>query len=268
MPFLRPSGLLAPTLLRGAALIATLVACAPTASRAGEAGARRVVGFSADGGVFALEEYGASDPGMGKGDIHSFIYFVDTATNQILDNSISATVQGGGRALLGPLRSLSAQAAAPTIAFHKIAARGRLIGADASSRSSELFFYADVTPVEKAAKSGLAVEAPELGGKAELVLDYQSPPHPDVDEPASDKSPPFVLTLVKPDGARVALTDATLDPRATDRGAFYKYALAEAWLLPRPGKPPVIAAIIETFTLGSEGMDRNFVPVAAVAPKM
>jgi hypothetical protein len=97
-------------------------------------------------------------------------------------------------------------------------------------------------------------------------LDYQSPPHPDLDEPASDKSPPFVLTLVKPDGKRIALTRETLDPRATDRGAFYKYAIAEAWLLPRPGKTPVIAAVVEIFTQGGEGPDRNFVPVAIALP--
>jgi hypothetical protein len=193
-----------PAPLRAMALIAALFAIAPAC--AGEAAARRVIGFSADGGVFALEEYGASDPGMGKGDIHSFISFVDTATNEILDDSVTATLQGGGEPLLGSLRRLSAQAAAPTIAFHKIAAPGRLIGADPSSRAGELFFYADVLKVEKAAKASLAVEAPELGGKAELVLDYVSPPHPDADEPASDKSPPFVLTLVKPDGKRIPLT--------------------------------------------------------------
>jgi predicted secreted protein len=252
-----------PASLRVMALIGALLVAAPAS--AGEAAARRVIGFSADGGIFALEEYGAADPGMGKGDIHSFITFVDTATNQVLDESVSATLQGGGKELLGSLRRLSAQAAAPTIAFRKVAASGSLIGADPSSRAGELFYYDDVLPVERVAKASLAVEAPELGGKAELVLEYVSPPHPDADEPASDKSPPFVLTLVKPDGKRTPLTGQTLDPRAVDRGAFYKYALAEAWLLPRQGKPPVIGAVVETFTLGSEGVERNFVPVAGVA---
>lgn len=254
-----------PAPLRALAVAAALVALAP-AALAGEAAARRVVGFSADGGTFAFEEFGAADPGMGNGEIHSFISFVDVATNEILDKSVSATVQGGDKALLDPLRRLSAQAAAATIALHKIGAPGRLIGADATARAGEMFYYLDVWPVEKAAKASLPVSAPELGGKAELVLDYKSPPHADKDEPASDKSPPFALILVKPDGKRIALTRETLDPRATERGAFYKYAIAEAWLLPRKGKPPVIGAIVETFTMGGEGVNRNFIPMAAALP--
>jgi predicted secreted protein len=250
-----------PAAIRALALIAAFAVGAHAAS-AGEAAARRVIGFSADGGHFALEEFGAADAGMGQGGVHSFISFVDTTTNAILDASVGATLEGGDKALLAPLRHLSAQAAAATIAFHKIGAPGRLIGADSSSRAGELFTYFDVWPVEKAAKASLEINAPEIGGKAQLALDYESPPHTDEGEPASDKSPPFALILVKPDGKRIVLAQGILDLRATDRGAFYKYAIAEAWLLPRPGKTPVIAAIVETFTQGGEGPDRNFIPVA------
>jgi Predicted secreted protein (DUF2259) len=248
-------------------LLATLVAGASSAA-AGEASARRVIGFSPDGAQFAMEEYGASDPGSGKGDIHSFISIVDTATNEILDDSVNATMDAGGSDLLAELRRLSAQGAAETLAFHKIGAQGRLIGADPSSRPGDMFSYAKVWPVEKAAKDVLDIAAPEIGGKAQLALDYDKPKRTDAGEPSSEQSPSFVLTLLKPDGKRIALTKAIADPHAGDRGAFYKYAIAEVWLFQRKGQTPVIAPIVETFTQGSEGADRHFIPVAIALPTM
>jgi hypothetical protein len=254
-----------PASLRALALIAACALGLQSAS-AGQAAARRVIGFSADGDCFALEEFGAADAGNGQGGIHSFISFVDTANGQVLDESVNATIDAGGESLLASLRHLSAEAASGTIDFRKIKPAGRLIGADASSRAGELIYYLKVWPVEKAAKASLAVNAPEIGGKAELTLDYPLPPHTDQGEPQSDKSPPFALILVKPDGKRIPLAQGIVDAHAGERGAFYKYAIAEAWLLPRPGKTPVIAAVVETFTQGGEGPDRNFIPVAIALP--
>jgi hypothetical protein len=254
-----------PASIRALVLIAAFALGAQSAS-AGQAAARRVIGFSANGDCFALEEFGAADSGNGQGGIHSFISFVNAANGRILDESVNATIDAGGEDLLAPLRHLSAEAASGTIDFRKIRPSGRLIGADASSRAGELFYYLKVWPVEKAAKASLNVNAPELGGKAELALDYPLPPPADQGEPQSDKSPPFSLTLVRPDGKRMVLARNIVDPHAADRGAFYKYAIAEAWLLPRPGKTPVIAAVVEIFTQGGEGPDRNFVPVAIALP--
>jgi predicted secreted protein len=244
------------------------LALSAQAANAGEAAARRVIGFSADGAKFALEEFGAADPGMGSGNIHSFIYFIDTAKNEVLDDTVNATVNQGGNDLLTSLRKVSAEAASFTMQTDKVALRGRLIGADHSSRAGEMFYYFDVWAVEKAAKATLDVQAPEIGGKAQLVVEYDKPPQQKEDEPASDKPPNFSLTLVKSDGKRLALTGPTVDPHIEDRGAFYKYAIAEAYLMPRKDKPPVIAAIVETFTLGGEGVSRNFIPVAIVMPAM
>jgi predicted secreted protein len=255
-----------PALTRLSWLLA--LALGAQAAEAGQAAARRVIGFSADGGKFALEEYGAADPGMGSGAIHSNIYFVDTAKNEILDESVNATLNQGGAALLGALRKLSAEAASATLQTDRIALRGRAIGADSSSRAGETFTYLSVWPVEKAAKASLDIQAPEIGGKAQLVVEYEKPAQQKEDEPASDKSPNFSLSLVKPGGKRIALTGPIVDPHIEDRGAFYKYAIAEAYLLPRKDKPPVIAAIVETFTLGGEGVSRNFIPVAIALPAM
>src|SRR5471030_554168 len=89
------------------------------AANAGEAAARRVIGFSADGGKFALEEFGAVDPGMGAGNIHSFIYFIDTAKNEVLDDTVNASVNQGGNDLLTALRKVSAEAASFTMQTDK-----------------------------------------------------------------------------------------------------------------------------------------------------
>jgi len=241
-----------------------------SAAAAGEAAARRVIGFSPDGRTFVVEEFGYSDPGMGTIDLHSFITFVDTATNTIDDDSVETIVKGGEEKLIGLVRALARRAAAVTLRVDKIGLAGRRIGADPSSRVGEQSYYANVWPVEKAAKATLDIEAPEIGGKAMLVLDYAAPtPAPGESseaEPSSDKPPTFVLALVKPDGKRTALTRDVADPWAASRGAFYKYAIAEAYLLPRPGKTPVIAALVETFTAGAEGANRNFIPVAIELP--
>jgi hypothetical protein len=237
---------------------------------AGEAAARRVIGFSPDGRHFAVEEFGHSDPGMGTIDLHSFITVVDTATNTIDVDSVETSVKGGEEKLIGLVCALTARAAAATLRADKIVAAGRRIGADASSRAGEQFYYLNVWPVEKAARASLDIEAPEIGGKAELVLDYAAPTpvagESSDAEPSSDKPPTFALALVKPDGKRMALTRDVADPWATSRGAFYKYAIAEAYLMPRPGKAPVIAAHVETFTAGAEGANRNFIPVAIELP--
>lgn len=244
-----------------------LFACGLQAAQAGEAFARRVIGFSPDGDTFAVEEFGRGDPGMGNLDLHSFITFLDTRTNQALDDSVEVTVKGGAETQLAAVRSLAAQAAAASLRAGKIGVQGRPIGADASSRAGEQIFYLDVWTVEKASKTSLDVEAPELGGKARLTLDYAAPASTGTDaEPSSETPPSFVLVLTKPDGTRLAATASLADPWATDRGAFYKYAIAEARLMPRPGKTPVIGVLVQTFTSGAEGPNRNFIPVAIEVP--
>ena len=235
---------------------------------AGEAAARRVIGFSPDGARFAFEEFGAGDPGMGHVSVHSSITIVDAASNEISDDSVNASLDGGDETLLAPLRRLTAQAAAETLKSDRIGAPGRLIGADASSRPGEQFFYGEVWKVEAAAKATLDVQAAEIGGKAKIVLDYDRPAPiaGQQGEPSSATPPTFVVTLVKPDGRRIALTGAVADPGAKERRDFYKYAIAEAYLMPRKGKTPVIAILVETFTQGGEGDNRNFIPVAVALP--
>ena len=244
-----------------------LFASSPQAAQAGEAFARRVIGFSPDGNTFAVEEFGHGDPGMGTLDLHSFITFLDTRTNQMLDDSVEVTLKGGEETQLAAVRRLAVQAAAASLRADKIGVQGRSLGADLSSRAGEQIFYLNVWTVQKAGKTSLDVEAPEFGGKARLTLDYDAPTPTGTDVEASSETPPsFVLALTKPDGTRLAATKSLADPWAKDRGAFYKYAIAEASLMPRPGKTPVIGVLVETFTSGAEGPNRNFIPVAIEVP--
>jgi len=247
-------------------ILSTSLLLGASVAHAGEAAARRVIGFSPDGAFFAVEEYGHGEPGMGLLDLHSFITLLDTHSNQVLDDSIEVSVKNGEEKLLGAVRKLAAQAAAASLAADKIGPAGRPIGADASSRAGEQFFYLNVWPVAQASKASLDIEAPALGGKARLVLDYAAPaPSGGEGEPSSETAPTFVLALEK-DGTRLAATTSLADPWAKQRGAFYRYAIAEAYLQPRPGKTPVIVALVETFTSGAEGPNRNFIPVALEMP--
>jgi hypothetical protein len=249
--------------IRILALITSVIGAG--AASAGEAAARRVIGFSPDGAYFAMEEFGHSDPGMGNINLHSYISIVDTKGSDILDESVQVSLISGDVALAGAVHDLATRAAAVSIRNYEIGTPGRLIGADKSSRAGEEIYYLNVWAVEKAAKATLNIDAPEIGGKGKLILEYAAPARTSDDaEPTSETAPTFVLTLVKPGGKRIALTKAIADPES--RGAFYKYAIAEAHLLPRASKTAVIAAIVETFTVGGEGVNRNFIPVAIELP--
>lgn len=63
------------------ALAATALAAAAPASLAGDAATMEVIGFSADGSVFAFEEYGIQD---GSGFPYASRYYIDTRTDRFL----------------------------------------------------------------------------------------------------------------------------------------------------------------------------------------
>lgn len=64
------------------------------------------------------------------------------------------------------------------------------------------------------------------------------------------------------------MSPGLIDPHERSGSVFYKYAIAEAYLLPRKGATPVVAALVECFLLGGEGPDRDFIAVAAALPKL
>ncbi|MDP3899346.1 MAG: DUF2259 domain-containing protein [Mesorhizobium sp.] len=69
-------------LLRRLALAAVLIV--PGAARAGDVANLDILGFSADGGIFAFEEYGELD---GSGDAYSNRFYIDTSTDRFVAGS-------------------------------------------------------------------------------------------------------------------------------------------------------------------------------------
>lgn len=73
------------TLLRSITFVAaSLIGLCPAPALAGDVANLDILGFSADGGIFAFEEYGELD---GSGDAYSNRFYIDTATDEFVGGS-------------------------------------------------------------------------------------------------------------------------------------------------------------------------------------
>ncbi|WIW53885.1 DUF2259 domain-containing protein [Mesorhizobium mediterraneum] len=107
------------------AVLAAVLLTVASAARAGDAAARRIIGFSPDGNYFAFEQYGTLDVGVSDSG-WSEIDIIDTRTAEfvggkpihIVDESEEATLT------LEQARAQAAAQAAPLLARYAIAPRG------------------------------------------------------------------------------------------------------------------------------------------------
>ncbi|MCP9229085.1 hypothetical protein NMG46_02305 [Mesorhizobium sp. LMG 17147] len=72
------------------AVVATLALMIASAAQAGDAAARRIIGFSPDGNYFAFEQYGTLDAGASDSG-WSEIDIIDTRTDQFVGASRSSS---------------------------------------------------------------------------------------------------------------------------------------------------------------------------------
>lgn len=135
----------------GAALLLTIV----SAAQAGDAAARRIIGFSPDGKYFAFEQYGELDAAVSG---WSQIDIIETSTDEfvggkpilVLDESEEATTT------VEQARAQAAKQAAPILAKYGIAERGTRTASDRFTFPDDTVEYNDISRLEQAAQKWLS----------------------------------------------------------------------------------------------------------------
>ncbi|WP_040677132.1 DUF2259 domain-containing protein [Nitratireductor pacificus] len=232
-------------LIAGAALFA--IACGT--ARAGDTATVEILGFSADGGIFAFEEYGMQD---GSGFPYANRYYINTASDSFLPGTpVRVRIDQDGAAIVDARSQARAQAQSVIGDAVLAENRGFTAGWNSVTERSSDPFRIEVNP---------------------------RPVFPPIDEPLE-----FRLTeLPMPDAAQchglgeaagfrlmrvgtapgtqtdIVHEDTTIP---TSRGCPLGYGLAGVQTFHPAGGAPVFAVIIAIRALGFEGPDHRFIAV-------
>lgn len=226
-----------------------LAVLAGTSARAGDTAELNILGFTADGGIFAFEEYGIQD---GSGFPYANRFYIDVATDRFVSGS--------------PIRvRLDDEAASLDAARAEARARGQAIAPDA----------------ELAANRGLTAGSnpvTELSADPHWIVVNPRPVAPPLDDPLAFRLEELQLApaancedlggnvgyrlvrLAARLGERAALLheDATIP---SSRGCPLGYRIgAVQTFFPESG-PPVFAVLIAIRSFGFEGPDHRWIAV-------
>jgi predicted secreted protein len=242
-----------------AAAIVSFLAGFAGAAQAGDASARRVIGFSADGAYFAFEQYGTLD----RADSHSGwseIAIVDTRTDEPAAGApILVASDKKGDIPVNQARALAASQAAPLLAKYAIGARGQRVEHDGSSAPDTMIAANEIGRVETASERLLGTFQLE-----QILADSARDCSASFDAARpgdkTGKALGFRLTLETPDGAplKVLREDKSV-PEALNCPT--SYSLSEVYEWRQKGKPTAIAVLVQRFSQGNNGRDRRFIAV-------
>jgi predicted secreted protein len=243
---------------------AILLAFAASPAEAGDAAARRVIGFSPDGGYFAFEQYGVLD-GTESHSGWSEIAIIDTQTDEVIGGKPILVIEDKkGEANLKQARAEAAAQAAPLIAKYSIGARGQRTAADKSTFPDDMIAAGDIARVEQASERLLETVQLEqiLAGS---VKDCSASLDAAQQGDKTGKALGFRLTLEAPDGAplKVLHEDKSV-PESLNCPT--SYSLSEVYEYQQKGKPAVFAVLVQRFSQGHEGPDRRFIAVTGQVP--
>jgi predicted secreted protein len=242
-------------------------------AEAGDAAARRIIGFSADGRYFAFEQYGTldwseSDSGWSE------IRIIDTTTSTVLgDKPIRVIDESGTLSLTQKdARKQAQQQATPLLAHYAITSAGKRIGLNTSTRPGDIVTYAEINPLEEVSPKTLflghdlaALEVsitPKLAASTEDCASTLDGLTGD----KTDKARGFRLVLADKEGKQIQLLHEDGDVPAA-RNCPTSYSISEAYAFKPRGKPPVVAVLVQYFSQGWEGRDRRFMAVTAVVKR-
>jgi predicted secreted protein len=251
------------TILLSAAL-GFLMTILAGAAQAGDAAARRVIGFSPDGAYFAFEQYGVLD----RADSHSGwseIAIIDTQADHIVgDKPILVVDAAKGAMPLNQARAQAAAQAAPLLAKYSIGPRGKRTEYDRFTYADAMIARDNIAHVESASERLLGIFQLEqiLADSAkDCSASFDAAQRGD----KAGKALGFRLTLEAPDGQPVkVLHEDKLVPES--RNCPTSYSLSEAYEFRPTGKPPVVAVLVQVFSEGYQGRDRRFIAAAGQIP--
>ena len=239
-PRLRSAGLAGPA--------AGLFLLTAASALAGDYADREILGFSADGGRFAFEEYGVQD---GSGFPYSNIYLIDTDADAWVAGTPIRVRLDDEAAPLAAARADARKKAQPILDAAGIARPGTLLVSN---------------PITERSADPLAVRFvtnPYLGSPA-LTWTLTLTELPFEERPPCENFGPlhgYRLELTQASGTHHLLHDDKSLPasRACPQG----YAISDVIHYAADHGAPVVVVLLSVFRQGFEGPDRRFLAVAA-----
>ncbi|WP_245319470.1 DUF2259 domain-containing protein [Mesorhizobium temperatum] len=253
----------------GSAVLAAMLLVVASAVQAGDAAARRIIGFSPDGSYFAFEQYGTLDAGASDSG-WSEIDIIDTRTDEFVGGKPIRIVDETEEATLtvDQARAQAAAQAAPILARYAIAPRGERTAVDRFTFPDDMVAYQDIARLEQVSQKSLSPSYDELGISSiqldQILADNTTDCSSSFDETqqgaATGKGLGFRLTLQGQDGKPFKLLH---EDKAVpgSRNCPTSYSLSESYAFTPDGKPAVLAVLVQRFSQGFEGRDRRFIAV-------
>ncbi|MER8990927.1 DUF2259 domain-containing protein [Mesorhizobium sp. M0678] len=251
----------------GFAAVATLAVVLASAAQAGDAAARRVIGFSPDGNYFAFEQYGTLDAGASDSG-WSEIDIIDTRTDEFVGGKpiVIADETEDSTLTLAQARAQAAELAAPLLAKYAIAPRGERTALDRFTFPDDMVAYNDIARLEQVSQKWLSPAYDELGTiqleqiRADSTADCSASFDATQQGETTGKALGFRLTLQGQDGKPIKLLH---EDKAVpgSRNCPTSYSLSESYAFTPDGKPGVLAVLVQRFSQGFEGRDRRFIAV-------
>ncbi|WP_265519561.1 DUF2259 domain-containing protein [Nitratireductor luteus] len=237
-----------PSLTRIAALILLLI---PLPARAGDMATVEILGFSADGDVFAFEEYGVQD---GSGFPYANRYYIDTATDSFLAGTpVRVRLEEDGASLQATRQQARQQGEAIVPGDELNANKGHTAGWNAVTELTANPHLMAVLP--QPAMSPLSAQDPLAFSLEEISLQGQ--------EFCSDFGQTMgfkLLRLGTAEGQEAQMIHAD-SGIPSSRGCPLAYAIAGVQTFYPPSGTPVFAVMIAIEAVGFEGSDYHFIAV-------
>ena len=227
-----------------ATLIAlTLWACSP--ALAGDTAEINVLGFSADGSIFAFEEYGVQD---GAGFPYANRFYIDTASDKFLPGTPVRVRLDDEKANLQQAREEAASKAHSVMA-DRFLTKGFTAAFNAvTEESADPFnFLVNPRPV-----------FPPIDGPLAFKLEETTLPGP-ANCQGMGEMKGFRLIMTHPAGASKTLQDDQSIP--TSRNCPQGYRLGGVQTYYPEGKAPAFAVLITVRSVGFEGPDHRWIAV-------
>ncbi|MEP6563907.1 MAG: DUF2259 domain-containing protein, partial [Mesorhizobium sp.] len=259
--------------------LGTALALPAGAAQAGDAAARRIIGFSPDGNYFAFEQYGKLDAGASDSG-YSEIDVIDTRTDQFVGGKPILVVDEleESTLTLEQARAQAAAQAAPILAKYAIAARGERTASDKFTFPDDMVDYNDIARLEQVSQKWLSPLYDELEISTiqldQILADSKTDCSASFDETQqgdaahqgdkTGKALGFRLTLQGQDGKPFKLLHEDKSVPGS-RNCPTSYSLSESYEFTPDGKPAVIAVLVQRFSQGFEGRDRRFIAVTGQA---
>lgn len=229
---------------------AILVSAAATSSaKAGDTAELNVLGFTADGGIFAFEEYGIQD---GSGFPYANRFYVDVATDRFVSGS--------------PIRvRIDDESATLAEARKQAQARGQTIAADAELAANR-GITAGFNPITELSADphritvNPRVVVPPIDDPVEFRLEELALLQPERCENLGDvKGYRLTRVALSPGQSTVLLHEDGSIP--SSRGCPLGYRIGAVQTFFPDGGAPVFAVLIAVRTFGFEGPDHRWIAV-------